>query len=392
MEKVKVGIIGVGNIGSAHLKCIYNGEIRNMSVVAVCDTDEKRRQYVKKEYPDIALFDDAKSLIRESGADAVVVSVPHPMHAEIAGVAFKNGLHVLVEKPVDVRVSAAEELNDRARESGKVFAVMFNQRTNPLFKRAREIVKSGELGALKRSVWIVTNWYRTQSYYDSGLWRATWRGEGGGVLLNQAPHNLDLWQWICGMPETVTAFCSIAKFHNIEVEDEATIYTTYKNGATGVFVTSTGDYPGTNRLEISGTLGKLVLEEGILKHYRLKEDERKVCFESQESFYHGEYDYEEFKPTEAGTAHRGILQNFTNAIINGEELIADGFEGINELSISNAAYLSQWKGSTVKLPLDGKEFDGFLNMKISDLSLKGKNGSGSEELSKDYIDRWQVRW
>ena len=267
---------------------------------------------------------------------------------------------------------------------------MFNQRTNPLFREARDIVKSGKLGNLKRSVWIVTNWYRTQSYYDSGEWRATWSGEGGGVLLNQAPHNLDIWQWICGMPKKLYAKCDVAKFHNIEVEDDATILAEYEGGATGTFITTTGEYPGTNRLEISGELGKLVLENNILKWWRLKDNEAEVRFASKEGSPHIETEYLEIRPTEKETAHKGILQNFTNSVLSGEELIAPGTDGIKELTISNAAYLSAWKGEAVTIPFVSAEFDYLLAERAETSSYhqnKGKALSG-----EGYSSRWSVRW
>ena len=391
MDSIRTGIIGIGNMGSAHLHCIASGKVDGMSITAVCDIDGQKLGSVRGEFSNIALYNDWRSMLKDDNVDAVIIAVPHPHHAEIAAKALKSGKHVLVEKPVDITVSAAERLNSTALSSGKVFGIMFNQRTNGLYRRAREIVKNGELGDIKRSVWIVTNWYRTQSYYDSGAWRATWRGEGGGVLLNQAPHNLDLWQWICGMPSAVTAFCSTAKYHNIEVEDEASIYTEYPNGATGVFITSTGDFPGTNRLEISGTLGKIVLEDGVLKHWRLKENERDVCASSKEGFCSIPFEYEEYK-TDEETAHRGILQNFADAVLNGAELIAPGYDGIKELTISNTAYLSEWKGNTrVSLPFDSAEFDKLLNEKIMSSSYVPDTKTSSPENS-DYLKRWQVRW
>ena len=266
---------------------------------------------------------------------------------------------------------------------------MFNQRTNGLFAEARRILQSGELGALKRSVWIVTNWYRTQAYYDSGSWRATWRGEGGGVLLNQAPHNLDLWQWICGMPSAITAFCPSGKFHRIEVEDEATLFAEYENGATGLFVTSTGDCPGTNRLEITGTRGKVVLEEGVLRRWQLEEDEREICAREREGFPRITPAYSEFRaPRESG--HRGILQNFADAILLGEPLLSPGVEGIRELWISNAAYLSQWKGNVrVPIPFDCAQFDRLLDEKAAHSHLHAGSGARKDESCQK---RWQVNW
>ncbi len=389
MSEVKLGIVGVGNMGSAHLACIKRGEINGMTVTAVCDINPHRLAQVRENYTDTECFESYDEMLKNADIDAVLVTTPHPFHCDMGIAALKAEKHILLEKPVDITVSKAKTLNALAETKSKIFGIMFNQRTNSLFRKAKEIVESGELGELKRSVWIITNWYRTQSYYNSGSWRATWKGEGGGVLLNQAPHNLDLWQWICGMPKSVTAYCPVAKYHDIEVEDEATIYATYENGATGVFITSTGEYPGTNRLEISGTKGKIVIEDGVLKHWKLKYDEREICRTSADSFCQIEYDYAEYH-TESETAHRGILQNFANAVLYGEPLIAAGIEGINELTISNAAYLSDWKGNiAVDIPFDTDEFDRILKRKADKSAFKENNKT---DLSKDYTARWQVRW
>ena len=386
MDSVRIGIIGIGNIGSAHAKCIADGKISGLTLSALCDLKPEKQAL----YPCVPFFTDSDSLINSGLVDAVIISTPHKFHVDIAEKALQAGLHTLVEKPVDISVSKAEKINRIAEKSGKVFAIMFNQRTNPLFRRAREIVKSGALGELKRSVWIITNWYRSQHYYDSGEWRATWSGEGGGVLLNQAPHQLDLWQWICGMPSELTAVCDIAKYHNIEVEDDVTITARYKNGATGVFITSTGEYPGTNRLEISGTKGKIVLENERLKWWRLLTDEREVCFGSESNSPRIETEYEEILPDGAETAHRGILQNFADAVLFGDELIASGFEGINELMLSNAAYLSASKNAPVTLPIDAAEFDRLLDRKTS--SSEGKHVLGSDSENDEYSPRWRVKW
>lgn len=391
MNGVRVGIIGIGNMGSAHFRCIKSGKIIGMTVTAVCDICEDKLSAVNRDCLEIKAYTDYRLLLKDNDVDAVIIAVPHPLHGIIAEQALNCGKHTLVEKPIDISVSAAKRLCDTAEKSDKVFGIMFNQRTNGLFGKAREIVKSGELGELKRSVWIITNWYRTQSYYDSGTWRATWRGEGGGLLLNQAPHNLDIWQWICGMPSAVTAFCNVGKYHNIEVEDEAIIYTEYANGATGVFIASTGDCPGTNRLEITGTRGKLVLEQGMLKFWRLREDERGICRTSENSFVNPETDYCEFT-AEKESGHAGILQNFANAVLHGEKLLAPGFDGIYELTISNAAYLSQWNGNKrITLPFDCDEFDRLLAKK-AELSYFKETKAAEPKIKGGYLGRWQVNW
>ena len=388
---LKVGVIGIGNMGSAHASCVASGKIEGMELVALCDTIPSRQEYCRTTFPSTAVYSDYQQLLQDKNVEAVIIAVPHPLHSKLASDALRAGKHVLLEKPVDIAVSRAKELNKIAEESGKVFCIDFNQRTNDLFQRARELVQGGQLGELKRSVWIITNWYRTQYYYDSGSWRATWAGEGGGVLLNQAPHNLDLWQWICGMPCEVTGFCDIAKYHNIEVEDDVTIFVRYPNGATGTFITSTGEAPGTNRLEITGTLGKIILENGVLKWWKLQQPERQVCVESQKNFEIIPADYEEIKPRFEEPAHAGILQNFANAVLHGEKLLAPGIEGINELAISNAAYLSSWNGSRpVKLPLDCDAFD----KKLAELAANSqlKDAKISDKYNTTYKKRWQINW
>ncbi len=390
MENIRVGVIGFGNMGGAHTAAIANGDIPGLKLAGICDNDAAKRTLAGEWYPGIPTFAEHEELLSSGLVDAVIVATPHCFHASIAAEAMRAGLHVLSEKPADVSVSRAREAITAAHETGKVYAIMFNQRTNPLFRRAKELVESGALGERKRAVWIITNWYRTQAYYDSGSWRATWGGEGGGVLLNQAPHNLDLLQWIFGMPRRIRAFCSVAKYHHIEVEDDATIYAEYENGATATFITTTGEYPGTNRLEISGDLGKLVLEDGKLKWWRLSEHEREFCFSSSIGMYQPEVSYEEILPSEPETAHRGILRNFAEAILYGVPLIAPGEEGIRELTLSNAAYLSSWTDDWAELPLDEARYAKLLQERVdasNQTPLFVSHGSAQE-----YSERWQVRW
>lgn len=391
MEMVRVGVIGIGNIGFAHASCIYQKKINGLVLAAVCDSNPERLKVANAELPGVDTCADYEQLLCRPDIDMVIVSVPHPLHSVVAMRAFACGKHVLIEKPADIAVSKVLQMNAAAKASGKRFGIMFNQRTGSLFRKAREIVHSGALGQLKRSVWIVTNWYRTQHYYDSGSWRATWQGEGGGVLMNQAPHQLDLWQWICGMPVRVTAFCDEARYHNIEVEDDATIYVRFPGGADGVFITSTGEFPGTNRLEISGTKGKLLLENGSLKWWKLEQDEREVCVQSQNSFERIPMTCEEILPEDESTGHAAILQNFADALRLGTELIAPGYDGINEVTLQNAAYLSAWKGNVpVQLPFDEQEYDALLaeKQRLSQLA----NTKGSTSVNTAYHERWQINW
>ena len=389
MNQVKIGIIGIGNMGHTHAVNIFEGKIERLKLVAVCDIDNSKLNKAKDEFPGVLTFENCDELIASKTVDSIIIATPHYLHTEIAIKAFKAGLNVLTEKPAGVRASDVIKMNEAAENSGKVFGIMWNQRTNPLFKKAKELVENGTLGSMKRLVWIITNWYRTQSYYDSATWRATWSGEGGGVLLNQAPHNLDLWQWIFGMPDAIYASCDVGKWHNIEVEDDATIIGYYKNGATATFITSTGEYPGTNRLEISGSKGKMILEKGTLTLTLTEGDEREFCFTCPEGFPSFEHNTTVIEQTEKESSHNGILQNFTDAILDGTPLLAPGYDGIKEIALSNAAYLSSWTGEKVELPMDNNKFNKELEKRIA--TSKGERNVG-EKKAKGQSSRWQVNW
>lgn len=258
---------------------------------------------------------------------------------------------------------------------------MYNQRTNPVYQKLKDLIDSGELGELKRSIWIITNWYRSQSYYDAGGWRATWSGEGGGVLLNQDPHQLDLWQWICGMPTKVRAFMSYGKYHNIEVEDDVTAYVEYANGATGLFVTTTGEAPGTNRLEVTGDRGKIVIEDDKLTFWRLRMPERKFNSEYKGGFGSPECWKCEIPTPGENTQHVGIINNWVDAILNGTELLAPGIEGIKGLTISNAMHLSAWTDLSVELPLNEELFFEKLKTRIDNSTFKKSVTEGTLDVS-----------
>ena len=373
MKTVRFGIVGVGNMGSGHVKTLYGGKINRAELAAVCDVKQERLNAVREICGDnIAYYTDYNELLNSGKIDVVLIATPHYLHPVIAKAAFKAGVNVLSEKPAGVYTKAVREMNEEAAKSGLQFGIMFNQRTTPSYKKAREMVQGGELGELKRMVWIITDWYRTQSYYDSGDWRATWAGEGGGVLLNQCPHNLDLWQWIMGMPKRVRATCYEGKYHNIEVEDDVTIEAEYENGATALFITTTGECPGTNRLEISGDRGKIVLDgRDGLKFWKLAVPEREHCFTAQQGFAKPEMEVLDVECPGESTQHAGILQNYTDALLDGTPLLAKGEEGINGLTISNAAFLSSWTGGGwIDLPLDEDKYYELLQKKIEGSTYK----------------------
>ncbi len=356
MEKVKLGVIGLGNMGSGHTQNILAGKTPEITLAAVADRREARRAWAQDNLPGVPLFTEGSQLIRSGLCDAVLIATPHYQHPTLAQEAFSQGLHVMCEKPAGVYTKAVREMNAAADQSGKVFAMMFNQRTNCLYRKMRQMVQEGQLGQLKRVNWIITDWYRTQIYYDSGDWSATWSGEGGGVLLNQCPHQLDLLQWICGLPQRVQAFCHEGKWHDIDVEDDVTAYLEFPGGATGVFVTTTGDAPGTNRFEVTGTLGKLVCEDGALRFWRLAQDERDFCRTSQEGFQKPDCQEVPIETDGENPQHVGVLNAFAANILRGEPLVADGREGIGGLTLSNAMHLSSWLQKPVDIPFDEELF------------------------------------
>ncbi len=362
MTKVRLGIIGVGNMGSGHAANILAGKCPEIELTAVADRREARRQWAKDTLPEgTAIFEEGSDLIQSGLCDAVHICTPHYQHPTLAMEAFAAGLHVMCEKPAGVYTKAVREMNEAAEKSGKVFAMMFNQRTNCVYRKMHEMVHSGQLGELKRVNWIITDWYRTQIYSDSGDWRATWEGEGGGVLLNQCPHQLDLLQWICGLPKTVQAFCQEGKWHDIEVEDDVTAYLQFANGATGVFVTTTGDAPGTNRFEVTGTLGKLVCENDKLTFWKLAQDEREFCRTATEGFAQPQCQQVEVETDGENLQHVGVLNAFAGKILHGTPLVAEGTEGLGGLTLSNAMHLSSWLGRAVDIPFDEELFLSELN-------------------------------
>lgn len=371
---VRLGIIGLGNMGKGHLRYLMNQEVKGVEVTAVSDNAEAGREWAKENLSaDVRIFSDPIALMDSGTVDGILIATPHYSHPELAIAGFERGLHVLLEKPAGVHTKHVREMNDAAVRAGKglQFSMMYNQRTNPLYRKLKDLISGGELGEVKRTNWIITNWYRPQGYYDSGTWRATWGGEGGGVLINQDPHQLDLWQWTIGMmPTRVRAFCYFGKHRNIEVEDDVTAFVEYENGATGVFVTTTGEAPGTNRLEISGDRGKIVIEDGKLTFWRLRVPESEFNATFEGSFGEPECWKCDIPIRGDYPDHKGITQNWVNAILHGEELIAPGEEGIKGLMLSNAMLLSTWTDNWVDLPIDEELFYSHLQKQIQQSESK----------------------
>ena len=376
MDKVRIGVIGVGNMGSGHVNMLTNGECPDFELTAICDLiNEKAENSRNKalenlskrgiEGQDIRLFTDAVEMMESGLVDAISIATPHYMHPVYVKEGLKRGLHVLSEKPAGVYTAAVREANEEAAKHPElVYALMFNQRTDHVYRKIKEVLESGQLGQIKRTNWIITNWYRPQRYYDSGAWRATWSGEGGGVLLNQCPHNLDLWQWLCGMPCRVDAHMQFGKWHDIEVEDDVTAYVEYPNGATGVFVTTTGDAPGTNRLEIDCDGGKIVCENGKVTLFKNEMLESEFRNNAPGSFASPRFTVEVLETDGQNPQHAGVFRAFSDAILRGGKPVARGEEGINGLMISNAMHLSAWLGRPVELPIDEELFKSELMKRV----------------------------
>ncbi|HPO16911.1 MAG TPA: Gfo/Idh/MocA family oxidoreductase [Candidatus Hydrogenedentes bacterium] len=372
MDKVRFGIIGVGGMGTAHAGVFNKGDVARGELVAVCDIDPARM----KPFGELKTYTDSRALIRSGEVDAVIIATPHYDHTTIGIDALEQGLHVLVEKPISVHKADAEKLIAAHTNPKQIFSAMFQMRTYPQFQKIKQLVESGELGTLHRMNWVITAWYRTEAYYASGGWRATWKGEGGGVLLNQCPHNLDLFQWICGKPKRVQAFCGFGKYHTIEVEDEVTAYFEYDNGATAVFIASTGEAPGTDRLEIAGDRGKLVFEDGKLIFIRNEVSASEFNKTSANGFDRPAVWNIEVPIQGASRNHADITENFVDAVLDGKPLIAPAEEGIHSVEIANAMLYSAWIGQKVELPIDGRAYEAKLKEKISASRFEKKAAAG----------------
>ncbi len=372
MKQVKLAVVGLGNMGTSH--CADIDGMEKAELVCVCDVDRKKADEKAGKYGCKAYYSTA-DMFAAGGIDGVIIATPHYAHTTIAVEAFAHGVNVLTEKPVGVHVKDIRKMINAYEEAKKkkedlVFSAMFQQRTRGPALKIKDLIDSGELGKLIRTTWIITDWYRTQSYYNSGGWRATWEGEGGGVLMNQCPHQLDMYQWFVGRPDRVQGFISIGKYHNIEVEDEVTAYFEYDNGMVGHFITTTGEAPGTNRLEIVGEQGKLVWEGDKLTFYRNRESLLDHLKTAEGGFAKPECWTCDIPFEETGGVHALIIENFCDAIAEGKDLIAPAEEGIHSIAMDNAIMLSGFEKKMVDLPVDEDAFENKLKELIAGSTFK----------------------
>jgi len=369
MQSVRVGIIGMGNMGRYHADYLSQGKVPRCTLSAIATSVPDKAAKLKN----VSLFSDGEALIKSGAVDAVLICTPHYSHTTLGILALESGLHVMVEKPISVHKADCERLIAAAKAHPKlVFGAMFQLRTEPRYKKLKKLIDDGELGEIVRVNWIITDWFRTEAYYASGGWRATWKGEGGGVLLNQCLHNLDVMQWLLGMPSRVRGFCQLGKFHNIEVEDNVCAYLEFKNGATGTFVSSTGEAPGTNRFEIAGTRGKLVLERDKISFTRNDSDMLEFSKTCKVGFAKPDVWNAEIPFENAPNPHAIVVQNFVNAILDGEPLIAPGEEGIHSVELANVILYSSLMDQTIQIPMDSAAYEKKLNQLIAESKLEKK--------------------
>lgn len=375
MEKVRFGIVGLGNMGTSHAHNVFDGKVPKLELAAICDIAEGRRAYAKEQFPGVTIFEDAEKMYKSGLVDAVIVATPHYDHPGLVIEALEAGLNVITEKPAGVYTKQVLEMNEAAEKSDKLFGIMYNQRMNPVYQQLRKMIQTGELGTIKRVNWIITDWYRCQTYHDSCTWRSTWKTEGGGALINQNPHQLDLWQWLFGMPSKIMSHVSFGRYYDIEVEDDVTAYMEYDNGMTGVYITSTGEAPGTNRLEIACDMGRVVVEDNKITFDRNVISEREYNTNNKTEVFGTPECWKCEVPVKGeNEAHVGILKDFTRALITGDhELLAPGSEGIKGLTISNAIHYSAWTGGWVNLKdFPHEDFKRILDEKIASSTVVKK--------------------
>ena len=387
MKPLKLGIVGLGNMGSQHYHSITQQFVQRAEVVAVCDLDRSRLSNVS---PEIQQFSDSLQMIESELIEALVIATPHYDHSTIGEAALKKGLHLLVEKPIAVHKNACQQLinayEQRPRKE-QVFCAMFNQRTDPRYQRIREMIANGVLGELRRMNWIITDWFRPDIYYRSGGWRATWRGEGGGVLLNQCPHQLDLLWWLFGTPTQVWAQCRFGQWHDIEVEDDVTALLTYENGATCSFITTTGETPGTNRLEIVAEKGTVIADESGLYLLKNSVSISEFCRNTDQLFGKPAIEKVVIPIDGKGGQHQEILQNFVDNVLGQTPLLAPAIEGIYSVELANAMLLSTFENQSISMPLDGDQYWKHLEQRIVNSSYRKDTiavSVGATDMNKSY--------
>ena len=380
MKHVRFGIIGCGGMGAGHARLIVQAQARDFSLAAVADINAETAQRVGKEF-NVPWFADGCKLVDSGLVDAVIIATPHYFHPPLAICAARQGLHVLTEKPMAVSMGPARAMVTQCKRHKVALGVMFQQRNRPEMRKMKQLVAGGALGEIFRAQMICSSWYRAQSYYDSGSWRGTWDGEGGGILINQAPHSLDLFQWIAGMPRAVRATAD-TRHHKIEVENTANAVLDYGDGRTGYIYATTAEAPGLEQLMVCGDKGTLVAEGGKLRLAKLAMPLKKHLLSTPHGFQAPDFQWQDVELPATEGKHIVITRAFVAHILKGKPLAASGAEGLNELELSNAVYISAYRNKTVELPVDAREMEKVLDQLVKARST-GRGGNLRAQAGKD---------
>jgi len=352
---IRFGVIGLGVMGQEHARVIRANPLLNLA--AATDAQAATGRKVAADLG-CKWFDSAEEMIRSDAVDAVVIATPHWLHADLAVSALQAGLHVLCEKPLSVTVEQSDRVLAAAAESRGMFVVVHQKRFEPAYLFAKQMLDSGELGSLYRCSMIESAW-RSESYYRSSPWRGTWRGEGGGVLLNQAPHILDRYAWLCGMPETINARCDTT-LHNIEVEDTASAILYHANGAHGYIHISTIEAPAISRMVLCCDRGRITVENGKVQVTKLRDSIRERTANDTQSMGALESETRTINLPTDGDVLGVFYDDFVAAAHGTGQLTCPGDEGRNAVELANAMLLRSAKGAAVSLPLDRQQYAEFM--------------------------------
>ncbi|NLZ81465.1 MAG: Gfo/Idh/MocA family oxidoreductase [Clostridiales bacterium] len=368
MEKVRIAIIGIGAMGKKYALQIFQNQVDNMELAAIVCRNEPGRNWAREQFDEkVKLFSSSDELFEHTEYfDGVLIVTPHKEHPRLAKEAFSKGIHVFSDKPAGIYTKEVREMNQAAKKAGVAFAMMFHKRTIPIYRYVKEMLEKGELGDLNRVTWVSTKSFRTKKYHQSSAWRSSWKGEGGGLLMNQAQHPLDLWQWFFGMPVNVLGLVDFGKYNDFKVDDNSTLLMEYENGMRGMFISSTGEGTGEERVEIVGTAGRVILEENTLKYWNYTMPMDKFMEINQEQEAQIPYIYKEREFENYANPYIAMLENFADHILNKTPLIVKGEDGINALELANAAYLSAWENKKISIPIEDDIYYEALQEKIAE--------------------------
>lgn len=362
---IRTAIIGVGVMGKKYAEMITAGRVRNMYLSAVV----ARRDSIQEWAEGLTNTNGVKPKVYTSANDlfnnpdeydAVLIVTPHRTHPDFARRAFQQGKHVICDKPAGITIGQAVQMAKDAKAADRIYGMIFHQRRYPKYNKIKEMLEAKELGDLSRIMLVNSRYFRTASYHRSGSWRSSWCGEGGGALINQGAHILDIWQWLFGMPNEIYADIPFGKYNSFMVDDEATIHMRYKDDMTAVFMLTTGEAIWEERLEIIGSKGKILLENDTLHIWRYSSDSNEYIKTQQVTSRENMECLEEIIQFEkAEEPYVQMLENFADAVISNDAsiLTASGESAVNQMMLTNAAYYSAWKGCRVQLPLNAEDYE-----------------------------------